>query len=328
MKLQGADHMAEPEILDVQKTEEIDRAIGASFRGKDLSGADLRGKDLSQADLRDCRLVGANLEGAQLHGAWLERAELLNCNLRNADLSSIKAEQAGFSRADLEGAQLFDANLKNASLVEANLRGADLRRACLEGAHLRTANLCGADLQRANLSEADLSGTDVHGAHFDGADLRKSRLSVILNFKHATWIGVDLRGMDVNGAHLLRQHVLDENYLHEFRMQSRIHEWIYRVWWVTSDCGRSFLRWGLWTALLVSVFAGIYSIVDVDFGEHETYISPLYYSVVTLTSLGYGDVLPTSPAAQLAAMIEVIWGYVMLGGLLSIFATKMARRAG
>jgi hypothetical protein len=31
--------------------------------------------------------------------------------------------------------------------------------------------------------------------------------------------------------------------------------------------------------------------------------------------------------AQILAMIEVAIGYVMLGGLLSIFANKMARRA-
>jgi hypothetical protein len=32
-------------------------------------------------------------------------------------------------------------------------------------------------------------------------------------------------------------------------------------------------------------------------------------------------------AAQILAMIEVVIGYVMLGGLLSIFSNKMARRA-
>jgi voltage-gated potassium channel Kch len=67
--------------------------------------------------------------------------------------------------------------------------------------------------------------------------------------------------------------------------------------------------------------------VDVDFGPYETVMSPLYYSVVTLTTLGYGDVLPNSLAAQVAAMVEVLLGYIMLGGLLAIFATRMARRS-
>jgi voltage-gated potassium channel Kch len=53
----------------------------------------------------------------------------------------------------------------------------------------------------------------------------------------------------------------------------------------------------------------------------------IYFSVVTLTTLGYGDIVPSSTAAQVLCMVEVFMGYVMLGGLLSIFSNKMARRA-
>ncbi len=83
----------------------------------------------------------------------------------------------------------------------------------------------------------------------------------------------------------------------------------------------------MWTLLIAVGFAYVYTRVDVDFGSHETALSPLYYSVVTLTTLGYGDVLPVSLAAQGAAMVEVLLGYIMLGGLLAIFATRMARRS-
>ena len=82
-----------------------------------------------------------------------------------------------------------------------------------------------------------------------------------------------------------------------------------------------------WILTLAAIFAGLYETVAVDFGDHPTAISSIYYSVVTLTTLGYGDVVPVSTAAQIVAMIEVVLGYVMLGGLLSIFANKMARRA-
>jgi hypothetical protein len=120
---------------------------------------------------------------------------------------------------------------------------------------------------------------------------------------------------------------MDENYLHEFRRQSAVTELLYKLWWLTSDCGRSSVRWGLWTMAAALFFAGLYSLLDVDYGDYPTAFSPLYYSFVTLTTLGYGDVVPASPQAQVVAVIEVIVGYVALGGLLSIFATKMARRA-
>ena len=39
---------------------------------------------------------------------------------------------------------------------------------------------------------------------------------------------------------------------------------------------------------------------------------------MSLTTLGYGDAVPTSVAGQIAVMTEVILGYVMLGGILTL----------
>jgi voltage-gated potassium channel Kch len=86
-------------------------------------------------------------------------------------------------------------------------------------------------------------------------------------------------------------------------------------------------RWTLFIFFVTLIFAFAYSKVGIDYGDYETAISPLYYSVVTLTTLGYGDVVPTSPAAQVLAALQALLGYVGLGGLLSILANKMARRA-
>jgi hypothetical protein len=53
----------------------------------------------------------------------------------------------------------------------------------------------------------------------------------------------------------------------------------------------------------------------------------LYFSLVTFTTLGFGDVTPITVAARRWVMLEVIIGYIMLGGLISIFASKLARRS-
>ena len=87
------------------------------------------------------------------------------------------------------------------------------------------------------------------------------------------------------------------------------------------------MRWSLCTALLIFIFAWLYTTVQLDYGPYRTDISPLYHSVVTMTTLGYGDIIPISTGAKVVAMFQVVIGYVMLGGLLSIFSNKMARRA-
>ena len=54
-----------------------------------------------------------------------------------------------------------------------------------------------------------------------------------------------------------------------------------------------------------------------------TPVTELYFSVVTFSTLGFGDVTPCNMAGQIAVMCEVFLGYVMLGGLISIFAMKL-----
>lgn len=54
----------------------------------------------------------------------------------------------------------------------------------------------------------------------------------------------------------------------------------------------------------------------------------MYYSVVTFTTLGFGDIVPIGHFwARFFVVLEVILGYIMLGGLISIFANKLARRS-
>ncbi len=303
------------------------RLIGEDLSGLDLSGFDLSGADLSRANLVGARLVGAKLQDAVLFEADLTDTEFFTANLAGANLSACRAERAGLESVDLTNATLFDARLRGASLSGARLAGADLRAASLVGARLRETDLARADLTRTILREADLEGSDVTDATFVDADLRQAHLRGLRGFARANWVGTDVFGVNFSGAYMLRRTIADQNYLHEFRTKSTFNSALYWVWWATSDCGRSFLRWGSWIAFLALLFAGLYEFVALDYGEHRTPFSSLYYSVVTLTTLGYGDIVPASPGAQILAMVEVVLGYVMLGGLLSIFANKMARRA-
>ncbi len=301
--------------------------IDADLRGKDLSYVDLGGADLSGADLTDARLLGANLKGAVLHGALLLRADFLGADLTGADLSNCNAESAGFNQAKLRGCSLFDANLTHASLIEADCREADFRGAKLVDARLRHAKLMGTEFSRANLQGADLANARVDQAHFFEADLRRSRLRGVHGYDTASFLNADIRDVDFAGAYLVRRQIMDENYLEEFRTRNRGNAILYWMWWVSSDCGRSALRWSAWVVGITVMYGALFGYLALDYGEHPTALSPYYFSLVTLTTLGYGDVLPADSLAQAVVMSEVVIGYMMLGGLLSIFSNKMARRA-
>ncbi len=290
---------------------------GQSLKDLDLSRADLSGVDLSGADLSGVVLFEANLQGATLVGAVLDDADL-----KSADLSL--AQLAG---ARIRNAHCGGACFRGASLVQADLSGADLRGCDLHSSRLRHATLSKAELSHCDLQEADLKEAIADRCSFVSSDLRKASLHQLKGYVSATFLHVDVRDTDFRGSLLLRRQILDENYLDEFKNQSRMHNVVYHLWSLTSDCGRSALRWATFMGLITLFFALVYQFVNVDFGPHETWLSSIYFSIVTLTTLGYGDVLPTSAGAQAIVMAQVVVGYIGLGGLLTVISNKMGRRA-
>lgn len=305
---------------------------GRNLRGRDLHGLDwshrnLEGADLSGADLRDTLLVGANLRGANLFSADLAGADLRGACLDDADLSQANGTDASFGNASLVNCCARGAHFENATFSHATLDGANLQTAEFDRARMLKVSMRDVDGHGADFSRTDLSEAVVDRANFDAANFSRARMRHVREFSKSSWYGCEFTETDFSNASEFKRFALDENYIRELRERNRLSAFGVWLWWVTSDCGRSFSRWGLWTVLIAILYGGAYGFVDVDFGSNETFLSPLYFSVVTITSLGYGDVLPTSPAAQLLAMSESTLGFCLLGGLITIFSNKIARRA-
>lgn len=304
------------------------RTEGKNLKGMNFSGADLSGMDLRGADLEGAVFFKASLKETDMANANLRNAEFTGADLTGAHLEEADLSKAGLGMANLTGARLFSANLTYATLTGANLEEADLRHAKLDQARIREANLRKADFTGANLFAADMTRARVEKATFLDADLQRANLYGITGFEKANWVGVDMREINFSGAYLLHRFARDQNYIKEFRERSRFSEYLYYLWWITSDCGRSISRWLVLICMVALMYASLYTKVGIDYGPHEkTWFTPIYYSVVTMSSLGYGEIVPLSPAGQMLAVSEVLVGYIMLGGLLAILSNKLVRRA-
>ena len=92
--------------------------------------------------------------------------------------------------------------------------------------------------------------------------------------------------------------------------------------------------------LLAVLWAIVYSLVDVidpgafvfnaavdgqtpsmRFGGGQS-VAPMYYSLVTITTLGYGDIVPVSPAASILAVVEAVIGQFYLTVLVAWLVGK------
>ena len=293
------------------------------LRGIRLGKANLSFADLSGANLSEADLSGAFLDSANLSGAFLNQTDMRGASLIEAHLSKTKLR-----KANLSGAILIFADLSEAELRGANFSNADLNRAVLNRAMLYESTLSGADLSWADLSWADMRKVNLGGATLVGANFHEAQVTDVIYKNLNSCRGV--RAESCYGDALFRRHVMDEDYIETFRER---HNRIWKIWYYTSDCGRSLIQWALCSLNIALVFALFFWLV---FDENSikvpkslgfTPVTMAYYSIVTFTTLGFGDITPQTTGASIAVTIEVIIGYIMLGGLISIFANKLARRA-
>ena len=342
-------------IAAIRKAQELGRPVekqwqnlkGLKLTDLDLSGLDLSGFDFADSEMSRCNLSkakcpGVNFIGAVLYKANLDEGEFLGATFTGANLSGCSAKKAGFGMSVITSANFFDADLEDATFVEAQVLQSDFRAAKLVRSRFFGANLEQSDFSQADLGDSDLRETNVGGASFNNAILKGAQLRDMRNYTKVNWIGTDIREIDFSGAYLVRRHVIDENFLYEFRNQSTFSGYVYHLWKWTSDCGRSMMRWGGFLILNVLLFAFIYWAMDAWMPPAEPFVSHLvkigegglpggfvpylYYSVVTFTTLGYGDVVPQTVAGQIVLIIHISIGYLGLGALLSILANKFASR--
>jgi hypothetical protein len=108
------------------------------------------------------------------------------------------------------------------------------------------------------------------------------------------------------------------------------------IWRHTSRYGESFGHWGMTNLITVLGYTIIFYLIG-HYASEPTHamvlenggyleggiFNYLYYSIVTFTTLGYGDIVPVTFLEKIVAMIEVIQGYVMLGVFLTLLQKRL-----
>jgi hypothetical protein len=303
---------------------------GIDLAERDLTGVNFGETDLTGADFFGAVLTDANLKMSSLAGAELSSADMTGVDLYKSDCTGVFAVDAKFDRA-----YLAEANISNADLRGSRLTGANLTEANLEGTNLSGADLTDATLAKARVSQADLSQSNVAGAN-------------ILNLDYGDFLDMGghyfgIRGLDsCYGNALFVRDAQDQDYLETLRARindtasptkRRLKQAAFHGWsWI--DYGRSLGKPAFYAIVLAMMFGIFYSfdrsldwgLMDYE-GSADSWLSPFYYSIVTYTTLGFGDITPKSTLGEVVVVSEVILGYTTLGLLLAILANRVARQS-
>ncbi len=79
---------------------------------------------------------------------------------------------------------------------------------------------------------------------------------------------------------------------------------------------------------LVTFFAVTYYLMADEFVGIESRTDALYYAVVTLGTVGYGDVHPVGGPAKITTMVQIVLDLVVVGVLVSVATSRVRSRAG
>ena len=280
-----------------------------------------------QLEIRACS--GIPMDGFSLPRENLSKINLVNRTSKNG----FKLINSDLYRANLENAHLFMLDLSGSSLMKANLAKANLHYSNLEGCNLLGVNLKGAKIEHVNWGKQIPQETQAKRA--------KSRDNQIDLYQQAEEIYRNLRQtaehqglFEFAGQFFQKEMVMRRKQLPKYSFKRIISKLVD----IFCGYGERPIKVIIFSLLVIVLFATLYFFSGLSFsGESlafdsnigfweniKIYFTALYFSVVTFTTLGYGDLAPIGIARALAAL-EAFLGSFTLALFVVVFVKKMTR---
>jgi hypothetical protein len=316
------------------------------LRGAHLDGANLHGAVLLDVNLQGAGLSAAQLQGARLEGANLREADLGFASFGSLEVSDAERNTAVVQAANLRGAHLEGALLSKATFaVEADLSGATFgdqayrpwwqfwrrvwsqyhiedercARSDLEWETMRKRNSYLGQFYRPTLADCEAIYRQLKLAYEQSGDYQKTGEFYV-------------REMECNRSQRprYRRGVMSLMY--------RLCGYGERPGWV--------LGWAALALLFFAFLHGAFGVCDTQ-GLHAPgqppqyvvgpgiegpswagfgrWLTAFYFSVVTFTTLGYGDLRAAPLWGRAAAGTEALIGFVLLSLFLVCIVRKFSR---
>ena len=320
------------DVIDAEHFDDEDDLFGANFRGanlptekgalsgrrfprSDFSGVDLAGRDFSEADLG----------GADLSETDLREADFSGANLQNANLTDANARGATFEDANLENSQLTRTNLRNASIENAALYEVSFSDTWINRS-TDLGNLC-----RYEAEEQAIERDERTIRHHEASAWTYRALQQLCA---ENALPTDNRRFYVREKEARRK-LAWETHEYSSAIKAELSRWVMEhgsdPWRVVGVSAVIILLYGALYPLVGGIkdtatgnVIGFFS-ADVPTDAPVWYftgpfLKGIYFSVVTFTTLGYGDIQPLGRWARFLATTEAVMGSVLLAMLVFVLS--------
>ncbi|MGJ8680627.1 ion channel [Paraglaciecola sp.] len=295
---------------------------------------------------KDCDKTGSDVKlrleqyaknGGMLQGLCLKQADLANIDLVNHHQKmGYDFSESDFYKANLNGAHLFNIDLTNASLMKADLRNANLNCATLHHVNLLGVRWADSKIENIKIGKRIRQEVEAHQAN------KSKQLQESLNlFEQAEEIYRDLRkhseheGIFTMSGRFIQKELTMRRFQMPKYSAKRISSKIVDLF---CGYGEAPIRIVAISICMIILCAFLYTLTGLSYAGEiqkfdpnaslseslQLFLSCLYYSVVTFTTLGYGDFTPVGISRAIAAL-EAFTGSFTIALFVVVFVKKMTR---
>ncbi|HAU5563286.1 TPA: hypothetical protein JD264_05680 [Serratia fonticola] len=300
IQLSGA-NFDEIDFTDVNFTRE-------SGIGVNLSDASFVNSKLTRVDFSKCNLINSNFNHSEITNSFFNEASFDRGQLKNAKLIFVDFYRAKLNHANIKNSEFFNSNFYEAIFYNANLEGTKFiggGNNPLVNRELRM-NLCGAIFRDAKFNS---------DTYFD-----LFYVSINTDFRTTSFEAANYSiGLRQTLQYCNRKH----NWEDWYDKQGKIKAFLAKAFWKHSDYGHSakqLIKCFFFINLFFSLIYFAFPCLIYGLDSHDL-VSSIYFSFVTMTTLGFGDMHATkSSIAQCIIIIQVLYGYFLLGGLITVLS--------
>jgi uncharacterized protein YjbI with pentapeptide repeats len=331
---------------------------GAQFPNANLYDAQFPKADIWSTQFSDARLLGAKFPDAKVVGAKFPNADLREVQFSGADLTQAELKGADAQDADFETTVLHGADLTNTDLRGAKLLNAQLDQTVFSDTRIDATTDFGDSQDEWGPTCAYQSHPEVTDPPGDRDPMKAAewvyRRLQKLHDENA--LSEEARGFHVRKEEARRKYhkkrwkeAIDSEGRWKWGRRylvswlnwklTRHGESLYRIlcvaFWViilsamlfplggfsSSESGVVY-QYSLSTWLQVETKSQIGSALFQTIG---TFLEGLYFSVITFTTIGYGDLYPTGVGSKILVGVESLAGTVLVALFIFVLGRRVAR---
>lgn len=272
-------------------------------------------------------------------GKWTGWDVLGGIDLSDQNLHNVVLENVFLAWSNLSGCVFSQCEFKNVNLIGATLTGARLQSVTLDDrTTIGQTNIAGADFNAVTLNDSSVRVPfklkEVTQLYLIRclllAWLGKFSYFFLENIKHTNFLCCDVSGMNSAEVKRLRiyidwyQHVMHE--LNYFSSRSFGERLKFSLALLFTKCWHSYSVLAVMSFFVIFVYGVVYYLGAEGFAGISGFIAAVYFSVVTFTTLGYGEIHPITDFSRILVVTEVLIGYVLMGSFIFLIGHKVNDR--